>query len=615
MKVLIVGGGNAAGYAAKAFADRGALGNTSTAPVQLTIVTEEEFLPYERPALSKGMLLNARLEPPRFNTALGVGGACMDAAWYKKHGVRVLTQQRVTSLHLHSRTATLQCVRPAAAAAAAAAPRSTTLQYDAVIVATGCDALRLPVVPCGAPTPPAVCYLRSLSDARALRNRASALGPSDSVLIIGGGFLAAEAAAALSTVCCAAVTVAFPEGTLLEGAVPPRAAELYTRDGSATGTSQPSGSDGSSDSGSSCCSHNSDGGSDSSSAAHAATVRFADGAALSASLVVIAIGAAPRSALLHAALAHYRSGGGSGSGSGGGSSRGGIAVDAHFHVHGAPPGVYAIGDVAAIPQRCSSGGGGGGSSSSSGGGGSSSGGGGGGGGRSSGSSSGGGGGGGGSSSGGSGGSSGSGSSSSGAGNGVGGSGGKGSFTRLEQVAHARASAAHVVAVTLDRALPPPYDYSDFVYSKLFSFGWRRLGTPSGQSVTIDSTPARVPPLLLTLWLSPASASAQQPQQPQQQQQHQQQQHQQPQQQQQQQHQPQPQQQLQQQQRVNAVFLESGGDDRWLPLLKRVARARPHLPVAAVRQLSGGGGAATVEDALALLDAAMRRHDSGASSKL
>jgi hypothetical protein len=50
-KIVILGGGNAAGYAAKAFVENG------LKPGELVIITEEPYCAYERPALSKGYLL------------------------------------------------------------------------------------------------------------------------------------------------------------------------------------------------------------------------------------------------------------------------------------------------------------------------------------------------------------------------------------------------------------------------------------------------------------------------------------------------------------------------------------------------------------------------------
>ncbi len=50
-KYVVLGGGNASGYAAKTFVENGGKAG------ELCIITEEPYVAYERPALSKGYLL------------------------------------------------------------------------------------------------------------------------------------------------------------------------------------------------------------------------------------------------------------------------------------------------------------------------------------------------------------------------------------------------------------------------------------------------------------------------------------------------------------------------------------------------------------------------------
>jgi NAD(P)H-nitrite reductase large subunit len=81
--VVVVGGGVAAGYIARAFAEAGEGG-------RLAILGSEAALPYERPALSKKYLHRqqpARL--PAFHTCVGGGGALQDAAFYDAAGIAV----------------------------------------------------------------------------------------------------------------------------------------------------------------------------------------------------------------------------------------------------------------------------------------------------------------------------------------------------------------------------------------------------------------------------------------------------------------------------------------------------------------------------------------------
>uniref|UniRef100_A0A0E0ENZ6 monodehydroascorbate reductase (NADH) n=1 Tax=Oryza meridionalis TaxID=40149 RepID=A0A0E0ENZ6_9ORYZ len=78
---VILGGGVAAGYAAREFAKQG------IKPGELAIISKESVAPYERPALSKGYLFPqnaARL--PGFHTCVGSGGERLLPEWYSEKG-------------------------------------------------------------------------------------------------------------------------------------------------------------------------------------------------------------------------------------------------------------------------------------------------------------------------------------------------------------------------------------------------------------------------------------------------------------------------------------------------------------------------------------------------
>ncbi|KAJ0027971.1 hypothetical protein Pint_35925 [Pistacia integerrima] len=80
-KYVILGGGVAAGYAAREFAKQG------VKPGELAIISKEAVAPYERPALSKAYLFpegTARL--PSFHVCVGSGGERLLPEWYKEKG-------------------------------------------------------------------------------------------------------------------------------------------------------------------------------------------------------------------------------------------------------------------------------------------------------------------------------------------------------------------------------------------------------------------------------------------------------------------------------------------------------------------------------------------------
>ena len=91
-RVVIVGGGNSAGYLVRALVGAPSSSSSSSSPSSssssVTIVSEENVLPYERPALSKAFLNEqspARL--PGFHTCVGGGGERQTEEWYKEKEV------------------------------------------------------------------------------------------------------------------------------------------------------------------------------------------------------------------------------------------------------------------------------------------------------------------------------------------------------------------------------------------------------------------------------------------------------------------------------------------------------------------------------------------------
>jgi monodehydroascorbate reductase (NADH) len=144
-KIVVVGGGNSAGYFARAVAaGRGA---------DLCIVGAEDVLPYERPALSKAFL--HKEGPPRlpgFHTSVGGGGERQTQEWYDTHGVEVMLSTRITAADLATKTLTTDA--------------GTSITYDKLVVAVGCTALKLPPAIGGAL--PGVHYVRDNADALAL---------------------------------------------------------------------------------------------------------------------------------------------------------------------------------------------------------------------------------------------------------------------------------------------------------------------------------------------------------------------------------------------------------------------------------------------------------------
>ncbi|HJW12546.1 MAG TPA: FAD-dependent oxidoreductase, partial [Albitalea sp.] len=159
--VVIVGGGAAGNAAAETLRREGYRG-------RITLVSSEAVLPCDRPNLSKSYLAGTAPEewiPLR------------DAAFYREHAIELKLGTEVVALDTARRELTLA--------------DGSTLAYDALLLATGAEPVRLAIP--GAELPH-VRTLRSWDDSRALI--AAAQGAT-CALVIGAGFIGMEAAASL----------------------------------------------------------------------------------------------------------------------------------------------------------------------------------------------------------------------------------------------------------------------------------------------------------------------------------------------------------------------------------------------------------------------------------
>jgi 3-phenylpropionate/trans-cinnamate dioxygenase ferredoxin reductase subunit len=157
--IAVVGGGLAAGTFVTELRERGHDG-----PVVL--LTDEAHPPYERPPLSKDLLLG-KAEPS--------DAAVREPEWYAEHDVDLRTSTAATAIDLEGRR--LQA-------------GGEWIDYETLVLATGARPRHLPMADeSGAP----VVYLRTLDDSLALRER---LTPGTRVGIIGGGWIGLEVASA-----------------------------------------------------------------------------------------------------------------------------------------------------------------------------------------------------------------------------------------------------------------------------------------------------------------------------------------------------------------------------------------------------------------------------------
>lgn len=295
---VIVGGGNAAGYAARTFVEHG------MADGRLCIVTKEAYAPYERPALTKGYLFPPDKNParlPGFHTCVGSGGERQTPDWYEEKGIEMLYQDPVKSIDIEQQTLTTNSGK--------------LLKYGSLIIATGSTASRFPEKIGG--NLPGVHYIRDVADADSL---VSSLGKARKVVVVGGGYIGMEVAAA-ATGWQLDTTIIFPEDHLLQRLFTPSLArryeELYQKNGvkilkGASIKNLEAGSNG-----------------------HVTAVKLGDGSTIEADTVIIGIGAKP-------AVGPFERVGLN-------KDVGGIQVDGQFRT--SIPGIFAIGDVAAFPLK------------------------------------------------------------------------------------------------------------------------------------------------------------------------------------------------------------------------------------------------------------------------
>lgn len=295
---VIVGGGNAAGYAARTFVEHG------MADGRLCIVSKEAFAPYERPALTKAYLFPLDKKParlPGFHTCVGSGKDRQDPEWYQKHGIEVLYKDPVVSIDSNAQTV--------------ATSSGKTIKYGSLIVSTGCVPVRFPEKIGG--ELPGVHYIRDVADADSL---ISSLQKAKKVVVIGGGYIGMEVAAA-TTGWNLDTTVIFPEDHIMPRLFTPSIAHKYEELYESKGVKIMKGS----------LIEKLEAGTD----GRVARVVLKNGSVVEADTVVVGIGAKPAVSPFEAIGLN--------------STVGGIQVDSLFRT--GVPGIFAIGDVAAFPLK------------------------------------------------------------------------------------------------------------------------------------------------------------------------------------------------------------------------------------------------------------------------
>ncbi|TDU28880.1 3-phenylpropionate/trans-cinnamate dioxygenase ferredoxin reductase subunit [Panacagrimonas perspica] len=187
---VIVGAGQAGGQAVQTLLSEGFDG-------RIVVVGDERHVPYERPALSKEVLLHGE---PQSASAL-----MLPAAFYEDKGVELRLSCRASAIDREHKRVVLG---------------GGGIGYDKLLLATGSRprALNIP----GADLD-GVRFLRTIDDSVALHR---CMKEGARVVIVGGGFIGLEAAAAARSMGCE-VTVLEMHPNLLQRIAAPHLGRLY----------------------------------------------------------------------------------------------------------------------------------------------------------------------------------------------------------------------------------------------------------------------------------------------------------------------------------------------------------------------------------------------------
>jgi 3-phenylpropionate/trans-cinnamate dioxygenase ferredoxin reductase component len=196
--VLVVGAGAAGVTTAESLREGGFDG-------RIRLVGAESHLPYDRPPLSKQILLGTA-DPGRL--------VLRDAAGFAELDVELRLGRTATGLDLAGRQVFLD--------------DGAVLDFGALVVATGVRPRRLPSARADAD----VRYLRTLDDARSLRE---SLVGAETVVVVGAGFLGVEVASAARGL-GAAVTVVEPMAEPMQRQFGPVLGAMVRRAHEAEGT-------------------------------------------------------------------------------------------------------------------------------------------------------------------------------------------------------------------------------------------------------------------------------------------------------------------------------------------------------------------------------------------
>ena len=188
-KVLIIGGGHAGANTAFALRKDGFDG-------EITIISDEDYLPYHRPPLSKDFLKqNIAIEKLGFKSA----------DFYEEQKISVNLDTKIDSIDLESNLAIAKDV---------------SFDFDYLVFATGATPRLLPMENADSKN---LFYLRQITDVVSMHQQ---ITPEKEIVLIGGGYIGLEVASAMIELGLK-VTILEAEERILQRVTSPEVSEFY----------------------------------------------------------------------------------------------------------------------------------------------------------------------------------------------------------------------------------------------------------------------------------------------------------------------------------------------------------------------------------------------------
>ena len=164
-KIIILGGGQSAAFAAKEIRS---VDNSS----QITIISEEKSLPYERPPLSKDFILG-KLELEQF--------LFFPSEFYKKNNININTEEKIIKVDFNNKILT--------------SSKKNQFTYDQLLIATGSKNRKFDIENLDKKIQNEIIYLRNIEESEEIKKR---INIANEILVIGGGFIGLEIASSAS---------------------------------------------------------------------------------------------------------------------------------------------------------------------------------------------------------------------------------------------------------------------------------------------------------------------------------------------------------------------------------------------------------------------------------